>query len=110
MIIDIAYKYSARGVIAWNYIEEESHCCDTESALNTISVCLRHMKKYGDGAIHATVRGRTLCAFPDNYNDWENGIVKYVEMEGMNRSTENNIPFSSLKKLFGVWLKSSVSE
>lgn len=110
MIIDIAYKYSKRGVIAWNYIEEEAHCCDTESAINTITACLRHMKKCGNGAVHATVNGRTLCAYPNSYDDWENGIVTYCEMESWNRSNEKNIPFASLKKLFSGWLKSSLSE
>lgn len=106
MIINIAYKYSQRGVIARNYIEEYAHCCDTESALNTISACLRHLKKCGDGAIHATVDGRTLSAHPNSYDDWQNGIVVYCESERCNKSTEKNIPFTSLKKLFRDWLNS----
>lgn len=104
MIIDIAYKYSQRGIIARNHIEEEIHCCDIETALNAIYACLRHLKKCGDGAIHATVAGRTLSAYPNSCDDWQNGIVAYCESERCNRSAEKNIQFSSLKKLFRDWL------
>ena len=109
MIIHIAYKYSQRGIIAQNHIEEEIHCCDTETALNAICACLRHLKKCGDGAIHATVDGRTLSAYPNSYDDWQNGIVVYCESERRNRATETNIPFSSLKKLFRDWLNASAT-
>lgn len=104
MIIDITYKYSQHGIITMNYIEEEIKCYDTETALNTICTCLRHLKKCYDGAIHATVDGCTLSAYPNSYDDWENGIVVYCKSECYNRSVEKNIHFSNLKKLFRNWL------
>lgn len=87
MEITIEYKYTARGLITENYIEEETRRWSIDDAVNVVSVCIRHMRK-NRGGLHITVSGKTLSFYDKNLDDWSNGVVCYCESEPYNKSVE----------------------
>lgn len=107
MKIEIRYFYDYKGLISTQQIEEKNQYYDVESVIAAVTVCLRHMRKSYNTAIHVTIDGATISAYPGNLQDWENGIVCYMESQAWNdRGAETRIPFAGLKKLLVSWIKS----